>query len=53
MNYRRVIGLVATVIFYVPVMREVFQWMGYRDVRREVAEKTLKQGLSVAVVVGR
>jgi len=48
----RLTGLVATVIFKVPFVRELFLWMGYRDARFEVASRALSEGKSLYVIPG-
>ena len=45
-------GLAATVIFKVPVVREMFFKLGYIDARRTVASKALKAGQSLYLVPG-
>jgi 2-acylglycerol O-acyltransferase 2 len=45
-------GLAATVIFKLPVVRELFLYMGYIDASRSVASKALCMGQSIAVCVG-
>jgi len=45
-------GLAATVIFKLPVVRELFLYMGYIDASRSVASKALSVGQSIGVCVG-
>jgi 1-acyl-sn-glycerol-3-phosphate acyltransferase len=45
-------GLAATVIFKLPVVRELFLYMGYIDASRSVASRALFVGQSIAVCVG-
>ena len=45
-------GLAATVIFRLPIIREMFLFMGYIDASRSVANKALSVGQSIAVCVG-
>ena len=45
-------GLAATVIFKIPVVRELFLLMGYIDASRSVASKALAAGQSIFVCVG-
>ncbi len=45
-------GLTATVIFKIPVVRELFLYMGYVDASRSVASKALAAGQSIYVCVG-
>lgn len=56
-------GLSASIMFRLPVLREMFLWMGYCDASRHVAARALEQGSiyvctggeqeSLATVVGR
>ena len=48
----RLCGLAATVMFKVPVVRELFLAMGYVDASRNVAAKVLATGRSIFVVTG-
>lgn len=45
-------GLGATVLFKIPVVREMFFMLGYIDARRAVASKALKAGQSLYLVPG-
>jgi len=45
-------GLVATVIFKIPVVREMFLYVGYLDVSRPVASAALAAGQSIYLCVG-
>lgn len=45
-------GLAATVIFKIPVVRELFLYMGYIDASRAIAGEALTAGQSIAVCVG-
>lgn len=45
-------GLAATVIFKLPLVRELFLLMGYVDASRAVASKVLKEGRSLFVCTG-
>jgi hypothetical protein len=46
------VGLVATVLFYIPYVREIFLWGGYREVSRHSATRALREGNSVYLIVG-
>jgi hypothetical protein len=48
----RLVGAVATVLFYVPLVRELFLLSGYRDARRSVLEAALRAGESVYLLAG-
>jgi len=48
----RMTGLAATVIFQIPVVRELFLSMGYVDASRPVAEKVLQNGRNLFVCTG-
>jgi 2-acylglycerol O-acyltransferase 2 len=45
-------GLAASVIFLVPVVRELFIQMGYIDASRSVAERAMKEGRSLFICTG-
>jgi len=45
-------GLVATIMFQIPVVRELFLNMGYVDASRKVAQKVLSNGRNVMVCTG-
>ena len=45
-------GLAASVIFKIPVVRELFLSMGYIDADRKVASKALAKGRSLFICVG-
>jgi 1-acyl-sn-glycerol-3-phosphate acyltransferase len=45
-------GLAATVMFKIPVVRELFLVFGYIDARRAVADAALRAGKSIFVVTG-
>ena len=45
-------GLAATIIFKLPIIRELFLFMGYIDASRSVANNALNMGQSIAVCVG-
>lgn len=49
---RKLTGLVASVIFKIPVVREMFLYMGYVDASRSIASKALAAGQSIFVCVG-
>ena len=46
------VGLAATIIFYIPILREIFLWSGYRDAGRHVAQRALKHGHSLYICTG-
>ena len=48
----RMTGLAASVIFMIPVVRELFLSMGYVDASRHVADKVLRNGRSLFVCTG-
>lgn len=48
----RVVGLVARVLFWIPGVRELFLVNGYRDASAKVAEAALREGNSVALIIG-
>eukprot|EP01061_Rhynchopus_euleeides_P010851 TRINITY_DN20424_c0_g1_i1.p1 TRINITY_DN20424_c0_g1~~TRINITY_DN20424_c0_g1_i1.p1 ORF type:complete len:899 (+),score=284.18 TRINITY_DN20424_c0_g1_i1:212-2908(+) len=50
-NFRPV-GLTASIIHFVPLMRDFAQWTGIREVSRKTVISTLEEGLSPIVVVG-
>jgi 1-acyl-sn-glycerol-3-phosphate acyltransferase len=50
--WNRLTGVVASVIFRVPVVREVMLAHGYRDASRHVCELALREGRSIMLVVG-
>ena len=45
-------GAVASVLFYLPVVREFFLWSGFIDAGRKSLERVLKAGGSVHLLVG-
>lgn len=45
-------GIVATVIFKIPIVRELFLFMGYVDASRSVASQVLAKGRSLFVCTG-
>jgi hypothetical protein len=45
-------GLAATVIFKIPVVRELFLYMGYVDASRSVVSKALAAGQSLYICIG-
>lgn len=45
-------GLVATVMFRLPVVRELFLVLGYRDARRSSADRILREGHSLFLCTG-
>lgn len=45
-------GLAASVIFHIPVVRELFLTMGYVDAARQVANEVLMQGRNIFVCTG-
>lgn len=49
---RKVRNLAASVLFMIPICREVCLWTGCVDARRSVADKVLRQGNSVLVMPG-
>eukprot|EP00562_Extubocellulus_spinifer_P033659 CAMPEP_0178685790 /NCGR_PEP_ID=MMETSP0699-20121125/3578_1 /TAXON_ID=265572 /ORGANISM="Extubocellulus spinifer, Strain CCMP396" /LENGTH=380 /DNA_ID=CAMNT_0020330581 /DNA_START=171 /DNA_END=1313 /DNA_ORIENTATION=+ len=49
---RRITGLAATVMFKIPMVREIFIGWGYCDASRAVASKVLECGRSVLVCTG-
>ncbi len=48
----KMVGLAASVIFWIPMLREVFLWSGYVDASRHVAQRALKHGGSLYVCTG-
>jgi hypothetical protein len=48
----RMVGLVATVLFKIPGVREVFLWSGCRDASRHVAERALREDNSLFIIIG-
>jgi len=49
----KLVGLVASVLFYVPIVREIFLWAGYVDAGRKTALKILRQpGRSLYFLTG-
>eukprot|EP00756_Hemistasia_phaeocysticola_P031958 Hpha_TRINITY_DN16385_c2_g1::TRINITY_DN16385_c2_g1_i1::g.58198::m.58198 len=48
----RVTPMVASIMHFVPCMRDVAQFLGLREVSRSVVEKTLREGRTPVVVVG-
>ncbi|KAA0145914.1 hypothetical protein FNF29_07847 [Cafeteria roenbergensis] len=50
--WHRLTGAIASVIFRVPIVREVMLAHGYRDASRAVCEKILREGRSVVLVLG-
>lgn len=49
---RRIAGIAATVIFYVPFARELLLTLGFRDARRSSAERILREGRSLMLIPG-
>ena len=49
---KHITGLAATVMFKLPLVRELFLHMGYVDASREVASRVLERGRSVLVCIG-
>lgn len=49
---KKLCGLAATVIFKIPLIREIFLRMGYVDARKSVAEKVLSDNLSLFICIG-
>lgn len=45
-------GLAATIIFKIPVVREMFLYMGYIDASRSVASEALAAGQSIYLCIG-
>eukprot|EP00511_Aplanochytrium_stocchinoi_P006063 CAMPEP_0204829536 /NCGR_PEP_ID=MMETSP1346-20131115/7769_1 /ASSEMBLY_ACC=CAM_ASM_000771 /TAXON_ID=215587 /ORGANISM="Aplanochytrium stocchinoi, Strain GSBS06" /LENGTH=58 /DNA_ID=CAMNT_0051959421 /DNA_START=1 /DNA_END=174 /DNA_ORIENTATION=+ len=45
-------GHTASIIHLVPIMRDLAQWAGVRDVGRASVDNTLKTGVSPMLVVG-
>lgn len=45
-------GIAASVIFFIPLVREIFLWLGYRDARRSSAERILREKHSLFVCTG-
>ena len=45
-------GLTASIMHYVPLMRDFLQWTGIREVSRKTLLATLEEGMSPVVVVG-
>ena len=48
----RMSGIAASVIFKIPMVRELFLAQGYRDARLSVCQKILKSGASIYIVTG-
>lgn len=48
----KLVGLVATVLFRVPIVRELFLLSGYRDASRSTCKRALKEGNSLYLIVG-
>ncbi|KAI9032956.1 diacylglycerol acyltransferase-domain-containing protein [Hyaloraphidium curvatum] len=48
----RMVGLGAGVLFYVPLVREFFLALGWRDASRAVCERALAEGNSLYIIVG-
>lgn len=44
--------LSASVLFYIPVVRELLMWLGCIDASAKTAEKALKEGMSLLIYVG-
>lgn len=49
---QKLCGLAATVMFKIPLVRELFLRMGYVDARKSVAERVLSAGLSLFICTG-
>ena len=49
---KRLTGLAATVVFKIPVVRELFLSMGYVDASKNVAKKALAKGRSLFICTG-
>eukprot|EP00123_Amoebidium_parasiticum_P011910 comp20984_c0_seq1/m.28110 comp20984_c0_seq1/g.28110 ORF comp20984_c0_seq1/g.28110 comp20984_c0_seq1/m.28110 type:complete len:354 (-) comp20984_c0_seq1:196-1257(-) len=49
---QRMVGFAATIIFRVPIVREFFLWGNFRDISREVVDRTLAEGNHIYLVVG-
>lgn len=48
----RLVGLGAWVLFHLPLVREIFLAVGWRDASRAVAERALREGASLYIIVG-
>eukprot|EP01138_Halocafeteria_seosinensis_P007347 gb/GECG01007511.1/.p1 GENE.gb/GECG01007511.1/~~gb/GECG01007511.1/.p1 ORF type:complete len:360 (+),score=37.50 gb/GECG01007511.1/:1-1080(+) len=48
----KIVDVVASVMFLIPFVRELFLWMGYRDCSRHVCERILQEGYSLSIVIG-
>jgi len=48
----RLVGLGAKILFFVPLVREVFLAIGWRDASRACAVRALSEGNSVYIIVG-
>eukprot|EP01059_Diplonema_ambulator_P036045 TRINITY_DN8817_c0_g1_i1.p1 TRINITY_DN8817_c0_g1~~TRINITY_DN8817_c0_g1_i1.p1 ORF type:complete len:808 (+),score=119.34 TRINITY_DN8817_c0_g1_i1:111-2426(+) len=45
-------GLTASIMHYVPLMRDILHWCGIREVSRKTLYRTIDEGLNPCVVVG-
>jgi len=52
MKGMKMTGVAATVMFKIPVVRELFLLMGYRDAGRRTCQKVLEQGGSLYICTG-
>lgn len=48
----KLVGLAAKVLFFVPLVREIFLATGWRDASRWVAERAMREGNSLYILVG-
>lgn len=48
----KLVGLAAKVLFFVPLVREIFLSTGWRDASRWVAERAMREGNSLYILVG-
>jgi len=49
---QKLIGLAASIVFYLPIVRELFLSMRYIDASRSIANKALSKGYSIFVCTG-
>eukprot|EP00050_Salpingoeca_kvevrii_P014708 m.39132 g.39132 ORF g.39132 m.39132 type:complete len:339 (-) comp5928_c0_seq1:47-1063(-) len=46
------VAIAATIVFRIPVLREILLWCGFRDANRHVIASALRSGRSVAILPG-